>query len=726
MNLLEIRNLTFSYPVEAGNSAHEGTGQHETVRENALHDITLSVRQGEYIILCGLSGCGKTTLLRHLKPSLTPHGKRTGEILLCPASSSGNPDHGDTRDDTDTQNGGYGSQPIDLNTLDLQTEASLIGYCMQSPDDQIVTDRVWHELAFGLESLGTSQEAMLGRIANTASFFGIGHLVNRRTSDLSGGQKQLVNLASVLALRPKILLLDEPTSQLDPEAASAFLHAVRRIHTELNTTVIIAEQRIRELIPDADRVITLDHGEIIDDCPASQFNYPAYVRRVLPGGDRHDHDQEKMSSDSVRHAISVSGVSFRYERNGPDILKDLTWTVPKGSILSITGRNGSGKTTVLKVLCGLCRPQSGAVTVSGRASMLPQSARDLFVGKTVREDLRSASLIRAKDGRTGDAPDRIAAPDQHAVAAQCRITHLLDRHPYDLSGGETQRAALALLLMTGADILLLDEPSKGMDISFKQEFAEILRELRDQGRTIILVSHDHEFCEKCADMTFLLSDGQLLQDEAGPADPSLSIVKGNFSDRDPDITDSRPQPGERTAHPRRSVFIPIMTAVMTALAVLVRAAFIMTPHIRPMAAIVMIAGICLGPLSGMVSGALAAYLSNFIIGGQGPWTPWQMAAFALAGLVMGLLTKKGVLHPGKRLPTAVTGGLLILIVIGPLLDTSSVMMDLSGDLSHAAAVYRAGLPVNLLHAAATFVTLLIFCKPCYEQIMRYRRKHGVI
>ena len=223
----QIQNLKFSYPTSKG--------------ELSLNDVSLTIEKGAYVVLCGKSGSGKTTLLRHLKSVLTPHGKRSGEILF---------------------NG------VPLAQVSQRDQSSRIGYVMQNPDDQIVTDKVWHELAFGLESLGCDQRTMRARVAEMACYFGIQDWFHRDVANLSGGQKQLLNLASIMAMQPEVLILDEPTSQLDPIAASDFLNTVRKINTELGTTVIITEHRLEDIFPYADRAIVMGGGTVIaDDTP---------------------------------------------------------------------------------------------------------------------------------------------------------------------------------------------------------------------------------------------------------------------------------------------------------------------------------------------------------------------------------------------------------------------------------------------------------------------------
>ena len=500
----QIQNLTFSYPTANG--------------KPSLSDVRLSIQKGEYVVLCGKSGSGKTTLLRHLKSVLTPHGKRSGEIL-------------------------FNSIPLDKVTQ--REQSSKIGYVMQNPDDQIVTDKVWHELAFGLESLGCDQKTMRARVAEMACYFGIQDWFHRDVANLSGGQKQLLNLASIMAMQPEVLILDEPTSQLDPIAASDFLNTVRKINMELGTTVIITEHRLEDIFPYADRAIVMDGGKVIaDDTPRSigkllweqkndMFAAMPTPVRVFYGAEgagdcpltvrdgcnwlSAEYAEPKLDTmpapgleDEVEDvALSLKELWFRYEKDSPDILRGVSAEVPKGSLYSIVGGNGAGKSTTLKAVCGICRPYRGKVKVFGKPvekyqsselfggclAMLPQDPKSLFVKKTVREDLAEM---------TGD-PAKIAQ-----VAAVCEIEALLDSHPYDLSGGEQQRAALAKVLLTEPKLLLLDEPTKGIDSFFKEKLAGILCKLKNEGITIVMVSHDVEFCAKYADLVSMFFDGQIL------------------------------------------------------------------------------------------------------------------------------------------------------------------------------------------------------------------------
>ena len=501
----EIQNLSFSYPTAKG--------------RESLSDVTLTIQKGEYVVLCGKSGSGKTTLLRHLKPVLAPHGNRGGEIR-------------------------FNGTPMDQ--VSAKDQAAKIGYVMQNPEDQIVTDKVWHELAFGLESLGCDQRTMRARVAEMACYFGIQDWFHRDVANLSGGQKQLLNLASIMAMQPEVLILDEPTSQLDPIAASDFLNTVRKINTELGTTVIITEHRLEDIFPYADRVIVMENGKVLaDDSPRNIGNLlsrqesdmfaalPTSVRVFYGAGGTGDCPltvregrnwlsrsfptepqikqvpERKQTASDQAPALSLKELWFRYDRNSPDILRGVSAEIPQGSLYAIVGGNGSGKSTTLKSICGICRPYRGKVTVFGKPlekykpgelfggtlAMLPQDPKSLFVKKTLREDLEEMT----------DNPNHIAR-----LAEQCRITHLLDSHPYDLSGGEQQRAALAKVLLTNPKLLLLDEPTKGIDSFFKEILADILKLLNGMGITIVMVSHDVEFCARHADLVSMFFDGQIL------------------------------------------------------------------------------------------------------------------------------------------------------------------------------------------------------------------------
>ena len=501
----EIKDLTFSYPVSS---------------QKTLDGVNLTVHKGEYIALCGKSGSGKTTLLRHLKSVLTPYGQRSGEVCF-----NGTP----------------------LEQVGQGVQAAKIGFVMQNPDDQIVTDKVWHELAFGLESLGTDQKTMRLRVAEMASYFGIQSWFHKDVATLSGGQKQLLNLASIMAMQPEVLILDEPTSQLDPIAASDFLNTVRKINLELGTTIIITEHRLEDIYHAADRVVVMEDGKIAacdspravgqrlyeqhsqmfaalptpvrvfygakaeGDCPLTVREGRTWLTKTFAGKKLSAAEPafEPMMEDAKTPALLVKEAWFRYEKDSPDVLSGMHLTVPAGKLFAVVGGNGVGKSTALKVIAGICRPYRGTVEIFGKnirkykgedlfrdcIAMLPQDPKSLFVKKTVREEL--AEMCREEEKLL-------------QIAELCQIRHLMDSHPFDLSGGEQQRTALAKVLLTDPRLLLLDEPTKGLDSFFKVQFADILERLKQKGITIVMVSHDVEFCAEYADLVSMFFDGQIL------------------------------------------------------------------------------------------------------------------------------------------------------------------------------------------------------------------------
>ena len=499
----QIEDLHFSYP---------------TAGKESLQGVQLTIEKGEYVVLCGKSGSGKTTLLRHLKSVLTPHGNRSGQVLFC---------------------------GMPLEQLSMGEQAAKIGYVMQNPDEQIVTDKVWHELAFGLESLGVEQTIMRTRVAEMACYFGIADWFHKDVATLSGGQKQLLNLASIMAMQPQVLILDEPTSQLDPIAASDFLNTVRKINLELGTTVIITEHRLEDIFPYADRAIVMDQGRIIaNDAPRNigcllyEQKNPMFAAMPTPVQVFYGTDGQGQCPLTVREgrswlsstfpqpvavsqlpdapaetdsqfALHLKELWFRYEKDSPDVLRGVNAQISAGSLHAIVGGNGAGKSTTLKAICGICKPYRGSIKLFGKPigkyktselfngclAMLPQDPKSLFVKKTVREDLEEMTN------------DKQAITE---IAQLCQIDALLESHPYDLSGGEQQRAALAKVLLTNPKLLLLDEPTKGIDSFFKKTLAGILCKLKQQGVTIVMVSHDVEFCARYADKVSMFFDGQLL------------------------------------------------------------------------------------------------------------------------------------------------------------------------------------------------------------------------
>lgn len=515
MALFEIKDLDFTYP-DAG--------------VPAIQKINFSIEQGEFMVICGKSGCGKTTLLRHFKTVMTPYGKREGEIL-------------------------FEGQPLE--EISVRKQSAEIGYVLQSPDNQIVTDKVWHELAFGVENLGYDQQTIRLRVAEMASFFGIQNWFSKNVEELSGGQKQLLNLASVMAMQPKVLVLDEPTSQLDPIAASEFLSTIRKINLDLGITVIIIEHRLEEVFPMADKVLVLEDGkqtffdtprmvgkELADHdlflampspvqiynktgqegvCPLTVCEGRNWLEEHYKGQEEIKEEvkypEKKKKNLSKKEAvISVKEVWFRYEKEGKDIVRDLSLQVKKGELFCILGGNGTGKSTTLSLLSGIHRPYRGKIFLQGRdirkipekelfhhfLGVLPQNPQSLFVGNTVEEDLwemvNNLSPLKRKEHK-----EKI-----EQVVEDTEIGHLLHMHPYDLSGGEQQRAALAKVLLLEPEILLLDEPTKGLDGFYKSKLAGIFKRLQEKGITILMVSHDIEFCASYADTCAMFFDGAVV------------------------------------------------------------------------------------------------------------------------------------------------------------------------------------------------------------------------
>jgi energy-coupling factor transport system ATP-binding protein len=571
MALIEVRNLSFTYPDR---------------NAPALKEASLAVEKGEFVVICGKSGCGKSTLLRHLKTVLMPYGERTGKILF-----DGRP----------------------LSEVGRREQASRIGFVLQSPENQIVTDKVWHELAFGLESLGVSTPVIRRRVAEMASFFGIQEWYEKKVTELSGGQKQILALASVMAMQPDALVLDEPTGQLDPIAAEDFIETLKKINDEIGATIILSEHRLEGALPRADRAVCMADGRVIsagsvsevgralaaaDDPMLSAMPTPMRVYLAVEGvgkatredspqseegaavsdpvpltvreGRRYlekkaaagylrsgkDSEAEGISGDkgtvpashlgsvplSLRGAdatkqsmnrqkagaagdelVSLKDVWFRYERGGADVVRDLSLTLGRGEFVCVVGGNGTGKTTMLGVITGENRYWRGKALVLGAdpkkakggappeegLAALPQDPQTLFTRNTIFDDLIDVATAHRKDA----APEDIER-EVRRVCELTDLTELVGFHPYDISGGEQQRAGLAIALLARPRLLLLDEPTKGMDSFFKEKFATILRGLTAEGMGVLMVSHDVEFCAKYADRCALFFNGGVVSEGA--------------------------------------------------------------------------------------------------------------------------------------------------------------------------------------------------------------------
>ncbi|MBR5371419.1 MAG: ATP-binding cassette domain-containing protein [Oscillospiraceae bacterium] len=499
MAILSVRNLSVTFP---------------EAKQPVLREIGFELEAGDFAVLCGETGCGKSTLLQMCKRELRPLCEMNGEIC-------------------------YQETPLDA--LDPKVSASEIGFVMQHPEQQIVTDRVWHELAFGLENMGMPIDIMHRRIAEIASYFGMETLLDRDPALLSGGQKQLLNLASVMVMQPKLLLLDEPTAQLDPIAASDFLTTLRRLNQDLSVTILLVEHRLEEVIPLANRLLVMGRGTLdADGEPRSVLQnlhgdspvmggMPAAVRlhRAVNGTCRCPlsvcearRDLMPELPNRIRalpepaappkrpYAVEMGGVFFRYQKQAQDVLRDLSLTVSEGELYCLLGGNGAGKSTVLSVLAGVRKAYAGKISIFGKriesyknrslhqkcAVLLPQDVQTVFLCNTVREELAEVRKDYAELLR--DFP--------------FDLEPLLPQHPYDLSGGEQQIAALAKVMLAEPRLLLLDEPTKGLDAAAKLRLADVLHGLTAQGVTVLTVTHDLEFAACHADRCGFLSRGALI------------------------------------------------------------------------------------------------------------------------------------------------------------------------------------------------------------------------
>ena len=521
MELLKVEDLTFTYPRQARDAGEAAP---------ALEHVSFQVQEGEFIVVCGESGCGKTTLLKLLKRELAPHGEQSGRIWF---------------------------RGVPQEELSDREAACEIGYVLQNPENQTVTDKVWHELAFGLENMGVPTPVIRRRVAEMACFFGIDDWFRKKTTELSGGQKQLLNLASVMAMQPRLPILDEPTSQLDPIAASDFINTLMKINKDLGLTILLTEHRLEEVFPVADRVFIMDQGRLLlaeppreagrdlkqlngdhkmllglpsalriyhgldaadAECPLTvrdgrnflAANYENRIRRL----ERKPLDAEAEAERPV--AMRMKDICFRYERDLPDVLEGVALQVYEGEIVSILGGNGAGKTTLLSVISGVNKPYRGKIEIfgkriqkysgkelyTGKLASLPQNPQTVFLKMSVREDYREIQKVMNYN-------DREMERKIEETAELLGISRLLNRHPYDLSGGEQQKAAIGKILLLQPRFLLLDEPTKGIDAWSKRQLQELLKDLKGQGITVLMVTHDVEFAAGVSDRCGLFFDHEI-------------------------------------------------------------------------------------------------------------------------------------------------------------------------------------------------------------------------
>ena len=583
MALIEFNNFSFAYMNSDGTES----------QVKSLDNINLEIDYGDFVLLCGPSGCGKTTLLTNLKKELMPAGRRAGEIRF---------------NGTEIQN------------LDEISSACDIGYLFQNPDSQIVTDTVIQEIAFPLENIGLPTEEIRNRISEIVAFFGINDILHKNVNELSGGQKQLVNLCSLLVLRPQVLLLDEPMSQLDPIASYEFLSIVRRLNEEFSITVIMSEHKADSIFPFIDKAVFLKEGkiefvdnahnicsEVIDDeifenyLPAVtkiynslsvryqsliKLNTPLSIREgrrclntihddlikisnsdVDSNNLNHDnlhitnkkyHSQEKsgildkISLRGNRNAlINMNGIYFAYEKENL-ILKNVDFELEKGDFVSLIGGNGVGKSTFLQLLVGILKPIKGKVKYKKgiKLAYVHQNPMIHFSKDNVKEEflesiLESKLLQNNSVGFNKETyDDLLKMSNEEFIESDVLnglefdsiefkfkelieffdICDLIDKHPYDCSGGEQQKIVIVKALLQNADVLVLDEPTKGLDPISSKNLANILNSLRDNGITILMTSHDLDFvannCKRC----LMLFDKDIQIDD----DPKVIFAENNF------------------------------------------------------------------------------------------------------------------------------------------------------------------------------------------------------
>ncbi|MGI6485657.1 MAG: ABC transporter ATP-binding protein [Tepidanaerobacteraceae bacterium] len=531
MALIDIHNFNFTYP---------------NAKQKALTNINVSIEDGEFVVICGPSGCGKTTLLSQLKREISPEGELSGEIY-------------------------YKGKPI--KNISKGQAVKEIGLVFQDPEDQIVVDTVIHELAFSMENIGYTKSIMKKRLAEMANFFGLEKILYKPVLELSGGEKQIINLASVLLLQPKVLLLDEPTSQLDPVAAKQFLQMLYRLNRELSTTIIMSEHRLEDVLPMADKVLLMQRGRLKycgsprkvshqviesednnflnflptvvkmyscftgnteqDKMPLDVREAKTVISRFISRTDNkkiHITDDKNRMRNQKSPILSIKGIDFRYEKDAPNVLNNLSLDVFKGELISVLGGNGTGKSTLLQVIAGLRKPQRGKIYLEGteifriaeeeryqKIGYLAQNPMLYFINDTVEDELyKRADALKTKVKHV----EKLLEDYVNLFG----LKNLLSRHPYDLSGGEKQKLAITTVLLSAPKIILMDEPTKGLDPSFKLEFGEILKTLTKSGATLILVSHDIEFVARISTSCALLFGGEIASKDS----PRIFFSKNYF------------------------------------------------------------------------------------------------------------------------------------------------------------------------------------------------------
>ena len=572
-NIIQIRDLTFAYA--AGD-------------EPVLSDINIDIGSGEFVIIMGSSGSGKTTLLKMLKRNMIPAGRYSGRVYI------------------------YGKE---ADKLTDRENAAGIGYVSQDPDNQIVTDKVWHELAFGLENLGMDNVTIRKKVAEMSEYFGITGWYDREVSKLSGGQKQILNLASVMVMQPGILLLDEPTANLDPLAAIRFLDVVKRINQELGVTVVMVEHNLEHIYADADRIIAIDKGRVaansspkkaaadiitagsflIEGLPVASRLYSGYNKKNgnsvvsynnvnIDSNNKNNHilsdeipltvkegrrwyvnykkvygkditkDKDKINNfagksiindkvikkdvleednitgnknkkrigfikknnlenkssrkntDNIENTVcQLKNVSYSYNKKLPYIIDGVDVSFKEGRITAILGGNGAGKSTMLKLIAGIIKPVCGKIISNKRIIMLPQDPKAVFTEVSVEEELAEV-LMDKGNGIYNNMPMEDKREIVEQIIEEFGLNDIRKNNPYDISGGQQEKLAIAKVLLLKPEVLLLDEPTNGLDPYFKKTLGKLLKKINADGVTIIIVSHDLEFVDSFCDDVIMLFD----------------------------------------------------------------------------------------------------------------------------------------------------------------------------------------------------------------------------
>ena len=536
MPLLEVKDFSFKYD-----------------DNYVLKDINFEINEGEFVLMCGPSGSGKTTLLNNIKKELKPSGESSGQIIF---------------------------DNIVIEDIDKKQSACDIGLIFQNPDAQIVTDTVIQEIAFPLENIGLPTEEIRNRIAEMSTFFGIDKILHENVNNLSGGQKQLVNLCSILVLKPKLLLLDEPTSQLDPIAAYDFLSILRRLNEEFSITIIITEHKLDNVFPFANKVIYLQDGRLkyindsrnicndIKNDEVFKYYMPDVAKINLLLKNKYDSFNEVPVALSVREGmqllnrmedvineIPLQSISKVEEKNTEEllnvknlwfgydkekiILNGIDFKVKKGEYLTIIGGNGSGKSTLLKLLAGLIKPIKGKVKYikNSKISYIHQNPMIQFSEDSVLKELSNVRESKIETDfninpfKKSKKKEEVKTDNEIVLSDYAKelvdyfdIKKLLNNHPYDCSGGEQQKIAFIKALLEKPDIMILDEPTKGLDPISNNKLSKLLKKVNDEGVTIIMTTHDLSFVADNVERCVMIFDGSLQLDTT----PTQIFSSNNF------------------------------------------------------------------------------------------------------------------------------------------------------------------------------------------------------